>query len=273
MTMTMTYKSSRTIFVSVVMVVSLVASTLPALGQSISGNTATSSNASSRQAARMTNLVKRADQEISRRITNLNNLAARIGEMKKLSSSEISNLASSTQGQVSNLTALKAKIDADTDLTTLRTDVQSVTKSYRIYMLVIPQTAIMAAADRVMTIVDAMNIIGGKIQARITSAQSSGKDVTSLQTAFSDLTAKLADADTQAQAAIAEVSGLTPDNGVQTQMQANANALKDARSKIKTAQQDLVAARKDAGTIAKGLRGLGGGPASSTTASTSSNSQ
>lgn len=262
----MTYKPSHLITISAAIAVALMATTLPALGQTtLDTETAASSTASStREANRMANLIKRADREISRRITNLNSLATRIGAMKKLSSSEIISLTSSIQNEVSILTTLKTKIDGDTDLATLLTDVQSITKSYRIYMLVIPQSRIMAAADRVLTIVDNLNTLGGKLQTRITAAQSAGKDVSALQTALADFTAKVADAGTQAQAAVGEVTGLVPDNGDQTKMQANNAALKDARLKIQAAQQDFVAARKDAGTIAKGLRALGGGSASST---------
>ena len=65
------------------------------------------------------------------------------------------------------------------------------------------------------------------------------------------MNAKIADANTQAKAAVSGISGLQPDNGDQTVMQSNTAALKAARVDIQTAQNDLVAARKDAGTIVK----------------------
>ncbi len=210
-----------------------------------------------KQAARMDNLVKRADQEITRRITNLSSLITRVQSTKKLPISEQGTLATAIQGQISDLNNLKTKIDADTDLTTLLADVQSIKKSYRIYALVIPQTTVIAAADRVMTLVDTMNTLGGKIQARLNATQSAGKNVTSLQATFSDFAAKVSDANTQAQAAVTAVFELTADNGNKTKMQSNASALKDARAKIRTAQQDLVTARKDIQTIVDGLRTLG----------------
>lgn len=255
----MTYKSLRAITISLTAGALLTMGMLP--GLSFGAVTAGHTNSSStRQAARMANLVKRGGREIDRRVANLNKISARIGEMKKLSSSEIASLSSSIQDEINNLTTLKTKIDSDTDLATLLADVQSIAKSYRIYMLVIPRTAIVAAADRIMTTVDAMNAVGAKLQTRLTSAQSNGKNLSALETALTDFNAKVTDANTQAQAAVSEASILTPDNGNQTQMQANTAALKDARSKIKSARQDLVAARKDAGTIVKGLRVLGGGP-------------
>ncbi len=46
-----------------------------------------------------------------------------------------------------------------------------------------------------------------------------------------------------------------PDQGVKTTMTANTKALKDARTKIVAAQQDLHAARADAETIMKSVQG------------------
>jgi hypothetical protein len=100
-----------------------------------------------------------------------------------------------------------------------------------------------------------MQTLAGKLQTRISAAQSAGNNVTVAQAALTDMNAKLTDANTQAQAAITEVSGLKPDNGDQTVMQSNTAALKDARTKIQTAQKDLVAARKDAGIIVKSVGG------------------
>ncbi len=220
-------------------------------------------------AARIQTLISRANQEINRRLQGLQALATRIQDMQKLSGTEKDNLASSIQAQETELTALQTKVAADTDLPTLRTDLQSITKSYRIYLLVIPQGAITAATDRVLTIVDNLSIIATKLQTRITAAQSAGSDVAALQTSLTDLSTKVSDAQTQAQTAVAEISGLTPDQGDPTKLQANTQMLKDARSKLKTAMSDLQAARQDAVSIVKELKAMGGIGTTATTTSTS----
>ena len=74
---------------------------------------------------------------------------------------------------------------------------------------------------------------------------------------MTDITAKLADATTQANAAVTETASLVPDQGVQATATANTAALKDARSKIKTATSDLTAARQDFKTVAQAIKGLG----------------
>ncbi len=215
--------------------------------------------------ARLQNIVNRADQEIERRVNTLNGLSSRINSMVKLSDAEKSGLSSSIQSQIDEMNSLKSKVGEDGDLTSLKSDVQSITNSYRIYMLVVPQGTITAAADRAMEVASSVQAIGVKLQARLTAAQSAGHDVTALQTDLSDMNAKASDAITQAQAAIAEVTALTPDNGSSTLAQANTAALKDARTKIQTAMKDLQAARKDAGTIVQGLRAFAKPNASSTT--------
>lgn len=239
------------------------------LGMFVQASAKTSTEATSTKAMQteaMSKTVSRADREIDRRIKAMNDLIARIQSMERLTGSEKSNLSSSLQSQIGEMNSLKAKIDADTDLATLRTDVQSLTKSYRIFALVMPVGNITAAADRVLTIADTITAVGTKLQTRISESQSAGKNVTVLQSLYADLAAKLADAKSQAQAAVSGVSALTPDNGDQTKYQANHKALLDARAKIQAATKDVQAARKDAGDIVKALRSLGRSKASSTAA-------
>jgi hypothetical protein len=217
-------------------------------------------------AAKIADFIKRADQEIARRIAALNALSTRIASMVKTTDAQKSNLNATIQSQISTLNTLKTKIDADTDLATVRTDVQSITKSYRIFILVIPQGQITAAADRITTITDQMTTLGTKLQTRISDAKTAGNDTSALDTLMTDYSAKISDAKTQAAAALTAITGLTPDNGDKTIEAKNTAALKDARTKIQAAQKDIVAAQKDAKGIAKGLKAFA---ATSTATSTS----
>jgi hypothetical protein len=234
------------------------------------GANGTTTLSTSAQAKVLANGISRGDQEITRRITSLNALLTRISQMVKVSVSEKTGLNTEIQTQIKTLTTLKAKIDADTDLPTLKTDLQSITSSYRIYALVLPQTEILAAADRMGTIVDAMNVLGSKIQSAITSAQAGGGNVVIPSAAFSDYGVKVADATTQYQTAGNTVAILVPDNGDTTVAQSNHQSLLNARADIKTGTQDLLAARKDAATIVAALKALHVNISSSASASTSS---
>ncbi|MBU6388859.1 hypothetical protein KGQ72_03240, partial [Patescibacteria group bacterium] len=113
-----------------------------------------------------------------------------------------------------------------------------------------------------------MTDLGAKIQTRITAAQSAGADVSAFAAVYADMNAKIADAKTQAAAAQAGVSGLTPDQGDKTKATANRNALIAARADLKTATKDLQAARADIKTIVQGLLKLDANASASATAST-----
>ena len=212
-----------------------------------------SSTAETTRAARAK---EKAAQEIDRRIASLNALVARITAMSKVADTLKTNIKTNVQAQIDGLTALKTKIEAHTDLATLKTDVKSVTDSYRIYMLVMPQTRITAAADRMATVINMMFGVGTKLQARINSAKASGADTAALEATLVDLGAKLSSAQTHATAAVNLIVALTPDNGDKTVMASNEAAIKNAQKEIKAGHEDLVAGRKDITSIIKGLATL-----------------
>lgn len=217
--------------------------------------TTTTASSTTNGAARMQKMIQRSDTAITQRINSLDTLITRVNAMQKLSATEKTTLATSLQNEITQMTTLKATIDVDTDATTLKTDMQSITKSYRIYALVLPQARIAAASDRILTIVDLMSGVQTKLQTRISQLPSTDS-TTSIQSAMSDITAKLADATTQANAAVTGTASLMPDQGNTTTAASNKAALESARNNIQTATSDLKAARADFTTIVQGIKGL-----------------
>ncbi len=210
--------------------------------------------------------IAKADKEIARRVAALNDANTRVQAMQQVTAAFKQNLATAIQAQISAFTALQAKIDADTDLATLKTDIQSITASYRVFALVLPQVRIAAMADREVSLAAMLNTLGIKLQARIASAQSAGQDTTALSAALADMSTRLSNASSQAQSAVSTTASLAPDNGDKTIMTSNAAAIKTARASLVAAQKDLQAARKDADTILKGLKNAK--PAATSTAPT-----
>jgi hypothetical protein len=227
--------------------------TTPAGGASLRAKVTTSSTAETTRAERAK---EKAVKEIDRRIASLNAIVERISLMSKVTDLLKTNLKTNTQNQINALTALKVKIEADTDLATLKTDVKSITDAYRIYALVMPQARITAAADRMATIINMLVSVGTKLQARINAAKAGGADTTALEAAWADLGTKLGSAQEHAQAAVNLVMPLAPDQGDKTVMASNETILKLAQGEIKLGQADLVAARKDVAAIIKGLGSL-----------------
>lgn len=216
----------------------------------------------------MTAMKTRAHSELQRRVDSLTALNTRIQGLQQVTPTFKQSLQNAVQTQISAFQALDAKIQADTDAETLKADVQSITQSYRVYALVLPQIHIAAAADRAVTLVSMMQTLGTKLNARIQAAAQAGADVTALQTALADLAAKLDDANAKAQASVSSTASLVPDNGDKAKMDANTAALKEARTTLTTTvANDLKAARADITKIVNGLKAIGpvGGTASSTT--------
>lgn len=211
----------------------------------------------------------RGDQEIDRRVKNLNVLVEKVQGMKNLSETDKTNIAATLTAQVTALQALRTKIDADTDAETLKTDVASITGSYRIYALIIPQGAIIASADRIVTVAGTLKLIAAKFDTRITAAASAGNDVTAVKKILDEYNAKILDSAVQAQGAVNDIVALVPDQNDATKQKTNTETLKAARAKIVAAQKDLQVVRKDADKIIAALKGMKVAATATTTAQTS----
>ena len=196
-------------------------------------------------------LKQRASNEITRRITSLTHIINKISAIKKLTDSQKASLTSNIQAEITSLTALNTKIQADTDIVTLRTDVKSIVTSYRIYLLYLPQTQIIIAADALLTTADTFTELATKLQSRINEAKSRGEDVSSLETTLADIQTKIADAKTQANNAIDAASILKP-----TDYPGNKPQLQSARTMLQAAHKDLITAKQDAQKIIVELKKL-----------------
>ena len=225
----------------------------------------TNASADASASAKLSTVITRADADVAARITALNNLSTRVAAMKNESAAEKASIASQVETNITGLTALKAKIDADTTAAAASTDAKTIFTAYRIYALVIPQGWIIAAGDRVTTIDNLMTSLAAKIQARVSADQAAGKNVAALITTLADMNAKVTDANAQSASAQADVSALVPDQGNASIAASNKTALVASRAKIKTATDDLKAARKDVTALLAGLKSLGNVSASAST--------
>jgi hypothetical protein len=191
---------------------------------------------------------------IDKRIADLSNMKTRVLDMKHLNAAQKATFSASIDSTIGTLTTLKAKIIADTTAADRKADRLAIAQSVRVYMLVMPQIRIAAAADRANTVADMLTALDTKFSTRISEAKAAGKDVAALLAAQADMKLKVADAKVQAVAAITAASGLTPDNGDKVKMEANAKALKTARTELKAAEKDLKAAFADVRIITAGLK-------------------
>jgi hypothetical protein len=196
-------------------------------------------------------LKQRASSEISRRITSLTDVSNRISKIKRLTDSQKTQLINNIQSEIASLNTTNTKIQSDTDIEALRADVKSIVDSYRIYLLYLPETRILIAADGLLNAIDKFSEYASKLQTRVAEAKGKGEDTSSLETILVDMQSKIADAKTQANNAISSVSSLQP-----TDYPGNKPALQSAQTMLKTAWKDVQSARQDAVQVLEGLRAL-----------------
>lgn len=196
----------------------------------------------------------RATKELDKRINDLQELSTRLGEMKRLSASSKATLQATITAEISSLNTLKTKISTETGAA-LKEDAASITGSYRVYMVVMPQIRIMAASERELAVADMLTTLSGKLDAKVAVEKAAGKDVASLETNLTDMKAKIASAKADAQAAATLVAGLTPDQKDQAKFEANQKAFADARAKIKSAHASIKSAYASAKIVIKAVDG------------------
>jgi hypothetical protein len=197
-----------------------------------------------------------ADKQLDQRIESLNKLKERVAILKNVNDTDKATINTVIGNVISDLNELRNVIDTATSTEVVKSARETITKNYRVYVLVMPQLSIIASADRMITMVSMLNIVSSKLESRLMQVATSSTEITSANLATAnkalvDLKAKILQAQTDAQAAVALVAPLVPDQGDKTVAEANLKVMKEARAKIKSAQTNLVTAKKDAETITK----------------------
>ncbi len=213
--------------------------------------TTTTTDSSTKDADRLATVKSRGDAEISRRLTSLNTLVAKINSTVKLSAADKATLTNEVTAEISSLTALKAKLDAETSLSAAFLDAKSIVADYRIYALVVPQIALLRTADEQQTVEAKLTAVATKLQTRIQEAQTAGKNVSSLQTLLSDMQSKVQAAQTVTSGVITKIASLKP-----ADYNSDHKILSGYRDQLKTAHSDNEAALTDAKSILTGLKSL-----------------
>lgn len=198
---------------------------------------------------RMENLRNRADTEIDRRIISLTALITRIANLNRLSSDQKTTFTNRVQAEITNLTNIKTKIDADTDFDTLKTDGKSIVSSYRIYALFMPQIRILSGVGVLSETAGKAASLEAALQAKVNQAKSHGLDTTNIEKNMSAISNDILDAQKQAQNASDLVINLTPDG-----YPGNKTSLQSARTDLQTGRKDLENIRTLVQTILESLK-------------------
>jgi hypothetical protein len=196
-------------------------------------------------------IINRGNQEINRRLTTLNKLSSKISSATKLTTGDKATLSSEVTTEISGLTSLKTKLDADTTTTTARADAQSIINDYRVYALIVPKIDLVKAADDQQVAEGKLLALATKLQTRITAAQTAGKPVTSLQSSLTTMNSKISAAQTTSNTIENNVIGLQPSD-----YNTNHSVLSSDRTQLKTAQSDIQSAVQTSAAIISDLKNL-----------------
>jgi hypothetical protein len=167
------------------------------------------SRSATRQANQLQNIINRANSLINSRLSSLNTLSTRVQNDTRLSSDEKTSLTTGIQTDISGLTALKTKIDADTDVTTARTDEKTIITSYYIYAVFVPKIRLLITLNNLQTTTAYIEALSTQLQTLITTLQSQGKSVTQLTPLITDISTQVQTINTTVTADITAVEGVS----------------------------------------------------------------
>lgn len=215
------------------------------------GTTNTTPTSTQTDQQRLANIKTKGDQEISRRLTTLGSLSAKVNAGTKLSASDKAYLNSEVSTEANGLTTLKVKLDGETTLAAVRADAQGIFNDYRVYALIVPKIALVKFADTEQVTQGKLEALVTKLQTRLDEAKSKGKDITSLQAKLNDMTAQTSAAQAISSSIEAKVLTLQPSD-----YNTDHAILSGDRDQLKVAHSDNLSAIADAKSIIESLKSL-----------------
>jgi len=175
--------------------------------------------------------------EIDRRLTALDTRQHELANAKHLTSDHLAALDANIDQTRSGLTALKAQIQAETDMTKLRSECESIWTGYRVFALVLPRTRLVAVADAEGFVAGRLTDVSTRLQQAVDNAKAQGKDVTKAQADLDAMKAKIASGQASAAGVADSILSLTP-----ADWNANHDVLKPPHDSVKSAHTALKAA-------------------------------
>jgi hypothetical protein len=192
------------------------------------------------------------DIRIELRLKTLSALKIAISGATNLTSTDRSTLSGIAAHDISGLTALKARTDAETTVAAVKLDGRSMIDDFRIYMLVVPKVRFAIASDQETVVIAKLQTAHDKLASIATALAGQGKDVASEQGELSDLASQIS---TATSTLSGKASGLlavqpSPDAAAMT------SAVAPVRSAVRGARTDIKAGLADAKKAAAGLKAV-----------------
>jgi hypothetical protein len=194
--------------------------------------------ASTRTAEDRADVISRVDHRIQIRLDELNKLVGRLNSDTRLSANDKNLLLGEDQAAITGLTALKAKVDAETTADAVRTDEGQIA-TFKVMEVLAPQNRELIAVDNLQSTAAKLTTQIASAQTRVTALQGQGVNVTSIQALLTDATTKLAAINALLANDQALLEGMTP---ASTNTTATFNQV---RTDLGTARTDFSGIRSD----------------------------
>jgi len=226
----------------VVLIISLlICSLLPTLAQAARLRTAQRSNDAvvENTTNRLEVLRKKGDHLISVRIKALNKGISRLKSAVRISDEDRDSLISDLQTNIDGLNDLKTKIDAETDLVAMKSEVRSIFVDFRIFMVVLPRDKGLFAVARLNHAVGKLENVSAKLETAINELKQAGKDTSEADGYLTALKNDLANAKSDINQAESTFSSMTPekDDEAKSMVKSGIAFVRAARQNIKDAIQ------------------------------------
>lgn len=223
-------------------------------GTALAAGTATSTVTPAPAGIGLTNLKQACEAAIDKRLGSLATLGTTVSTNTYLTADHKALLGGEITGETTGLTALRAKIAADTVRSVLVADCRSIVDEYRVYLLMTPKVHLMIAGDAAVAIGARFGDLAAKLQADINVDKASGKDVTDAQRDLNNMEAAVASA-TGAAAPVPTVLNFALPLNPSDYLNDRQDVL-TARSDVNTAHTDFVQARSDVKQVITDLKAL-----------------
>jgi hypothetical protein len=193
----------------------------------------------------------RCEQAVDQRLATLDKLSAAVAGRAAVTDDHRATLEGQIAAARDGLTALRASIAADADAASLKAHCREIVEGYRVYLVVVPRTHEVVAADAIVAGADRMSARVGDLATAIDAAEAAGRDVTHDRELLADLQAKVAAARDAAAGVPDTVIGLTAADWNAGTAQP---ALEAGHATLAQARADLASALTSAKEIVQDLR-------------------
>ncbi|WP_394770440.1 hypothetical protein [Lacisediminihabitans sp.] len=236
----------RTALVSTLTLAALAAGAVPAMASptdSVAGDSAVGAP------AKLSAIQASAAAKTSARIASLNAAIPKVTANTALTDADRSTILGTLNADLAAMRSLAAKIAADTDAATARTDYASIFTGYRVYAVALPQAHFAAAADALTdTVIPRLTAAESKLAAALAGKHAS-KSTPELQAKLADMTTQIAAAKAAADGTAARALAVTPPD-----YNANHAVMAPIRASIVSAHAAAKVARADAKSIMAALK-------------------